>query len=240
MTCRFLQQGDSRNEDNLQKLRVVAADDHGVLHPTVAGVLMCTRRPHELLSHAWIQAVCYSGERYDVNYQVDAQDIEGPLDEQVSRALRFVKRNMFVSATKRVARVEVPQYSERAVFESLVNAVAHRNYLMPGAVIRLHMFRDRFELYVPGSLANTLTPDSMHLRQYSRNELIVSLLARCAVPAGSGDVRSRMMERRGDGVPIIREESFRLSRRYPEYEVIDDSELRLVIWGAVSDVRSHQ
>ena len=39
--------------------------------------------------------------------------------------------------------------------------------------------------------------------QASRNELIVSLLARCPAPTGIG--RARMMDRRGDGVPVILE-----------------------------------
>ena len=116
-----------------------------------------------------------------------------------------------------------------------MNAVAHRDYSMAGARVRLHMFRNRIELYVPGSLANTLTPDSMHLRQYSRNELIVSLLARCSVPSNATLDRTHMMERRGDGVPIILEDSYKLSGTYPEYVLIDDSELRLVIWAAESD-----
>ena len=102
---------------------------------------------------------------------------------------------------------------------------------MAGARIRLHMFRNRIELYVPGSLANTLTTDSMADRQYCRNELIVSLLARCPV-AEDGLARRYMMERRGDGVPIILDESRDLSGRYPEYRMIDDSELRLIIWAA--------
>ena len=84
--------------------------------------------------------------------------------------------------------------------EALVNAVAHRDYSIAGARIRLHLFGDRLELYVPGALANTLTPDSLHLRQASRNELIVSLLARCPAPTGLG--RVHVMDRRGDGVPI--------------------------------------
>ena len=103
---------------------------------------------------------------------------------------------------------------------------------MAGARIRLHMFADRLELYVPGALANTLTTDSMHLRQYSRNELIVSMLARCSIPVDEGLGRSHIMDRRGDGVPVIRDQTRKLSGRMPEYDVIDDSELRLVIWGA--------
>lgn len=144
---------------------------------------------------------------------------------------------MRVSATKAVARAERPQFSERAVFEALVNAVAHRDYSMAGARVRLHLFRDRLELYVPGDLANTLTTDSIHLRQYSRNELIVSLLARCEAPGAAALGRTRMMERRGDGVPIILDESRELSGRLPEYSLVDHSELRLVIWGASAEPR---
>ena len=235
LTRRFLRRGGELTEDDLRKLRVVAADELDFSRLTVAGVLMCTRAPGNWLPHAQIQAVSYAGERNDVNYQTDARDIVGPLDSQVVEALHFVDRNMLVNATKEVARAERPQFSERAVFEALVNAVAHRDYSMAGARIRLHMFGNRIELYVPGSLANTLTPDSMHLRQYSRNELIVSLLTRCTVPSIGTLDRTHMMERRGDGVPIILEESFELSGIYPEYMLIDDSELRLVIWSAESD-----
>ena len=99
---------------------------------------------------------------------------------------------------------------------------------MAGMRIRLHMFNDRLELLVPGALANTLTAESLHLRQASRNELIVSLLARCPAPTGLG--RTRIMDRRGDGVPIILAECRALSGRAPTYSLIDDTELQLVMW----------
>lgn len=214
----------------LRKLRVVADDEDGMPWATVGGILLCTREPEQWLPYARIQAVSYAGTRRDINYQLDARDCGGPLDQQVIEALHFARRNILVAASKGLARLDRPQFSERALFEALVNAVAHRDYSMAGAQIRFHLFQDRVELYVPGALANTLTPDSMELRQYSRNELIVSLLTRCPAPDQSNDVRSHMMERRGDGVPIILNESRELSGRTPEYIVIDESELRLIIW----------
>ncbi len=229
---RFMRDGAEPTDALLRKLRIVADDGDGVPRMTVTGVLLCTQEPQRWLPHAQIQAVSYAGERRDVNYQSDARDLGGPLDAQVMEALHFVRRNMRVQATKTTARVEFAQFSERAIFEALVNAVAHRDYSMGGARVRLHMFGDRIELYVPGGLANTLTPDSMHLRQYNRNELIVSLLARCPIGADEALGRSFLMDRRGDGVPIIIEEGTRLSGRAPEYSVIDESELRLVIWAA--------
>ena len=213
-----------------RKLGLLVDEDEDAARLTLAGVLMCTREPQRWLPHACIQAVSYAGERTDVDYQTDARDIGGPLDAQVAEALHFVRRNMLVRAAKVTGRTERPQFSERAVFEALVNAVAHRDYSVAGSRVRLHLFGDRLELYVPGALANTLTPDSLHLRQASRNELIVSLLARCPAPSGVG--RMNLMDRRGDGVPIIRRESRTLSGRLPEYRPIDDGELRLVIWAA--------
>ena len=212
----------------LRKLHIVAEDADGFEALTLAGTLLCTQEPQRWLPHAYVQAVSYTGEREDADYQTDARDIGGPLDAQVVEALHFVRRNMLVRASKHTARAERPQFSERAVFEALVNAVAHRDYSIAGARIRLHLFGDRLELWVPGALANTLTPDSLHLRQANRNELVVSLLARCEAPSGVG--RTRLMDRRGDGVPIIRRRSLDLSGRLPVYSVIDDSELRLVIW----------
>lgn len=229
---RFMRDGAEPTDTSLRKLRIVADDDDGVPRMTVTGVLLCTQEPQSWMPHAQIQAVSYAGDRRDVNYQSDARDLNGPLDAQVREALHFVRRNMLVQATKTTARVEFAQFSVRAIFESLVNAVAHRDYSMAGARVRLHMFGDRIELYVPGGLANTLTPDSMQLRQYNRNELIVSLLARCPVGADEELGRSYMMDRRGDGVPIILNESTKLSGRTPEYSLLDDSELRLVIWAA--------
>ena len=232
LTRRFLRDDGKLDVTALRKLRIVATDEESALQITIAGVLLCTREPGRWLPHAQIQAVSYVGERQDINYQTDARDIEGPLDEQVFEALHFVRRNMRVAATKETARVEYPQFSDRAVFEALVNAVAHRDYSMAGARVRLHLFGNRLELYVPGALANTLTPDSMALRQYSRNELVVSLLARCRVSEPDSLIRSHMMDRRGEGVPVILEESRKLSGQIPEYSLIDDNELRLVIWSA--------
>lgn len=218
----------------LRKMRIATDDSDGRTRLTLAGVLLCTREPQKWLPHAYVQAVSYAGERTDAAYQTDARDIGGPIDQQVEEALHFVRRNMLVRATKRTARSERPQFSERAVFEALVNAVAHRDYSMHGARIRMHLFGDRLELHVPGGLANGLSADSLHLVQACRNELLVSLLARCPVPPGADVGRKRLMDRRGDGVPVIRRESRELSGRLPEYAPIGDAELQLVIWAAQS------
>ena len=53
---------------------------------------------------------------------------------------------------------------------------------------------------------------------------------KCTAPTGIG--RTRLMDQRGDGVPIILRESVALSGHPPEYSLINESELRLLIWAA--------
>jgi len=224
----------------LRKLGMARDDDQGTLRPSVSGILVATRHPEQWLKHAFIQAVAYRGEGISgaadaPGYQIDAKDIVGPLDTQVADACGFVARNMRVEATKTIGRHDVPQFDLAAVFEALVNAVAHRDYSMYGSKIRLRLFSNRFELYVPGALANTMTLDSLDQRQSSRNETIASLLAKCPVPSsisGLESTRSTLMDRRGEGVSIILERSERLSGQRPVYELPDQSELKLTVFAA--------
>ena len=143
---------------------------------------------------------------------------------------------MRVGAYKNPARIDLPQYSEAALFEAIVNAVAHRDYSISGSRIRLSMFAERIEINSPGGLPNNLTLDSMELRQSTRNETIASVLGRIPVRnvRGAGN-RQFFMERRGDGVPTIRQETQALSGKLPEYRLIDDAELSLKIPAAVTD-----
>ena len=140
---------------------------------------------------------------------------------------------MRVYAIKAPNRIETPQFSMNAVFEAVVNAIAHRDYSVYGSRIRLHLFADRLEIFSPGTIPNTMTVDSLSERQSSRNELLSSLLARCPMNVNAiGSRRSYIMDKRGEGVPIIISESEELSGRKPEYKLLDDAELMLTIFAA--------
>lgn len=222
-------EGATNPEAALEKLALLALDENSVMRATVAGVLLCSKHPEKHLPNACITATRYHGEDR-ASGQVDAQEITGPLNQQISAAVKFVIRNMPVAARKTPARVDLPQYSERAVFEALVNAVAHRDYSIRGSRIRLSMFANRLEIQSPGSLPNNLTIESLGSREATRNEALVSMLRRMPVSGipGSED-RVHLMDRRGDGVPIIQRETIQLCGQPPVYKLIDDAELLLVL-----------
>jgi predicted HTH transcriptional regulator len=228
---KFTTRSREPSEVVLLKRNLLSKEESGVVRASVAGILFCCEHPERFLPNAFIEAVRYRGTMQDSNYQTDAQRIRGPLDQQIKQAMAFLKKNQTVKATKEPHRVEMPQFSEKAVFEAVVNAVAHRDYSVSGSKIRFFMFDDRLEIYSPGALPNTVTVESISLRQATRNELITSLLAESPVAETIGDVgRSFYMEKRGDGVPIILNESTKLSGKTPVYQLIDESELLLTIY----------
>ena len=234
----------SRSDDDrdifLRKLRMAHADENGTLRPTVTGVLMASMDPRQWIPNAFIQAVAYRGTAIgtpDSNHlnPLDAADIAGPLDVQIAETCRFVAKNMKTAAFKDRDRGGQPQYDMTAVFEAVVNAVAHRDYSIHGSKIRLRMFENRLELYSPGSIPNSMEVESLPRLQSARNEFISNLLAKSPVP---GDVprlttdRGTMMDRRGEGVPLILDNSRRHSGREPDYRLIGDAELMLTIHAA--------
>ena len=213
----------------LEKLSLLAPDEAGVIRATVVGLLFCTQDPKQWLPNASIMATRYRGQDR-ASGQIDAKEIAGPLNRQIAEAVAFAVRNMQVAARKEPARVDMPQYSVKALFEALVNAVAHRDYSIRGSRIRLSMFEDRLEIQSPGALPNNLTVDSMEVRQATRNEVLASVLGRMSAGSIPGtEDRLCFMERRGDGVPIIQSETRVLCGRLPEYRVIDGSEVLLVL-----------
>lgn len=230
LKVRFLR-GELPEQTQLKKLYLIGEDESGASCLSVSGVLLLTARPADYLSSAYVQCVAYSGVERNAEYQVDAQDCDGPADEQIRLAFNFVKRNMRIEAAKRPGRIDIPQYDLAAVFEAIVNAVAHRDYSMHGARIRLHLFADRLELSTPGGLPNTLTVDSMEANSITRNETLVNLLSRY-YPADPVSKRQNLIERRGEGVPTIIAASERLSLRRPLYELIDHTELKLTLYAA--------
>lgn len=221
------------DQEFLEKMKLVARDENGAMRATVSGVLMASEAPETFMSSAFIQAVCYRGTERNAAYQLDAKDITGPLDVQIRDACKFVERNMRVFAIKAPNRIETPQFSMNVVFEAVANAVAHRDYSIYGSKIRLHLFADRLEIFSPGAIPNTMTIDSISERQSARNELISSLLARCPLNIDAiGSQRNFIMDKRGEGVPIIITESEKLAGRKPEYRLLDDSEVMLTIFAA--------
>ena len=169
--------------------------------PTFAGILLFGREPQRFLLAAEILLVRYPGPAMgDVFLKEVAR---GTLPQQIRQAEAFLMANMRRGARiEALERAEQPEYPLPVVRESIVNAVAHRDYAIRGEEIRISLFADRLEVYSPGRLPGHVTLDNLVDERYARNEVLVQVLSDLGFVERLGYGIDRMLQlMRADGLP---------------------------------------
>ncbi len=150
----------------------------GGYRPTHAGLLLFGRDDdlERRFPQAEIVLVHYQGiERAD---EFEREDIRAPLVEAARRAERWLNEHMRKgSRMVGLERQDWTQFPLAAVRETLINALAHRDYAIRGEGIRVALFADRLECYSPGRLPGHVTLENLIEERFSRNEAIVQTLA---------------------------------------------------------------
>lgn len=118
---------------------------------------------------------------------------------------------------------DIYAYSERSVREALLNAVCHRNYQLPGSVF-VRQYPDRIVFESPGGFIGDITPENVIDRQSARNRRLAEILGRCG-----------LVERSGQGMNLIFEESVKQAKALPDFDGTDDSRVRLSLGATIVD-----
>jgi len=168
------------------------ATDGGMLN--LAGVLLFAERPEWIKPQFVVKAIRYPGNEIHVSDYVDTEDLTGSLRKIFDDSLAFVMRNLHkVQAGRGVNSPGRPEIPESVFEELLVNALAHRDYLV-SAPIRLFIFDNRIEIISPGHLPNNLTVEKIRAGNSNiRNPILVSYIAKGLLPyhgLGSGIKRA--------------------------------------------------
>lgn len=122
----------------------------------------------------------------------DDAEYEGSIISLIENGEAFIKRNCKIMWRKTAnSREEMPEFVERSYHEALINALAHRDYLVNGSEVHIDIYDDRLEIYSPGGM-----PDGSLIQE--RDPLTVPSTRRNPVLA---DVLNRLgyMERKGSG-----------------------------------------
>ena len=123
---------------------------------------------------------------------LDDAEHSGSVISLIENGEAFIKRNCKMKWRKTAnSREEMPEYVERSYHEALVNALAHRDYLVNGSEVHIDIYDDRMEIYSPGGM-----PDGSMIQD--RDPLTVPSTRRNPVLA---DIFNRLgyMERKGSG-----------------------------------------
>lgn len=178
-------------------------DDHGKL--TNAGALLADDAPikHSRLFCTRWNGLDKSGGMVDA---LDSAEYSGSLIILLNEGVGFVKRNMKTRWKKTAnSRIEMPDYCARSVFEALVNALIHRDYLILGSEVHIDIYDDRLTITSPGGMADGTRiqeRDISNISSTRRNPVLADIFGRLGY-----------MERQGSGFKKITE-SYRAAHNY--------------------------
>ena len=123
---------------------------------------------------------------------VDDKEYQGNIIYVFREVLAFIARNNLRSWKKTAqGRDDTPDYSERAYFEGIVNAIIHRSYSQTGSEIHVDIYDDRMTIWSPGGMYGGEDLSKVNLSEMQsnrRNPVIADLFN-----------RMHFMERRGSG-----------------------------------------
>ncbi len=159
--------------------------------PTHAAVLLFGQAPQRFLPTSELKCMHFHGTA--VRKPIPSYQIyKGTAFELVDQAVDFVLSKINRHIGTRSESVQAPatyELPKEAVTEAIVNAVAHRDYAS-NASVQVMLFADRLEVWNPGELPPSLTPERLREPHASipRNPLIAEplYLTRYIEKAGSG------------------------------------------------------
>jgi ATP-dependent DNA helicase RecG len=120
-------------------------------------------------------------------------------------------------------RYDIPTFSEGTVREAILNAVGHRDYRLGGSIF-IKQFPRHLEVINPGGFPPGITSNNILDHQNPRNRRLAEVFAKCG-----------LIERSGQGMNRIFEESIRQSKPLPDFSQSDEHHVRLILRGEVQN-----
>ena len=155
-------------------------EEEGVACPTLAGLLFFSREPQRRYPNLKITFTQYAGTDVGEStrggvFFLDNRDIVGPVPRMIRDAVAVVTGRMAQrSVQEGLLHRDIAEYPADALREAIVNAVAHRDYSMPGTEIQIRLFSDRLEIQSPGQ---SLVPiEELTTGRATRNPVLMRLL----------------------------------------------------------------
>lgn len=170
----------------------------------------------------------------EVVFEYRSSDASGPAQERVEHRQGFFayyddlwqiinRRNDVQPYRNGLFMLDIRTFSERAVREALLNAVSHRNYQLGGNVF-VRQYPRRMEVVSPGGFPVGIDATNVLNRQCPRNRRIAEIFSKCG-----------LVERSGQGMNLIFEESVRDSKPVPDFQGTDAYQVAITLYGTVED-----
>ncbi|MDD5054841.1 MAG: ATP-binding protein [Candidatus Peribacteraceae bacterium] len=120
--------------------------------------------------------------------------------------------------------LEIPAFDENSCREAINNAITHREYRRPGAIVFIRCSPLSFSVVSPGGFPEGVTSENALERSIRRNPRIAETLQ-----------HTGLVERSGQGLDRIFEQSIRQGKGKPDFSGTDEFEVHLNIPAQVRD-----
>lgn len=221
---------NSEWEERLLGLGLMASDGWGNTVCSVAGVICFGINPRRFLRQAGLRVMAFSGAdkeyqalldvvldaplvgRWKIDESGKKQLVDEGLIEKFALTIEPFITQESSEIDKHMRREKMPFYPWEAVRETVINALAHRDWTR-AVDIEVTNYSDRLEVISPGKLQNSMTISKMVAGQRSpRNTLIMEILRDYAY------VDSRGMGVRTKVIPLMK----KFNQAEPIFEATED------------------
>lgn len=164
----------------------------------------------------------------EVVYEYRSTEASGPAGAREDLRMGFFKffdriwelvnqRNENQHYQKRFQMLPVPTFNEVVVREALLNAVSHRNYQQRGSIF-VRQYSRKLVVESPGGFPPGVTAENILDKHEARNGLIATVFQRCG-----------LVERSGQGMNLMYEQSVREAKPLPHFNGSDDYCVKLTL-----------
>lgn len=174
-------------------------------YPTIAGTLLFNKEPERFIPEAHILCTRFRGiEGRDI---IQKEEINGNLERQFTLSFNLVsswlQRDYVLVGAKMQSTSIVPP---EALRESIINALIHRKYSVPGA-IKIALYDNRLEIFSPGNFPGLVDINNLgDGTTYLRNPSIAQAFRKL-----------RLIEKLGSGIRVIFESCLKAGLTKPQY-----------------------
>ncbi len=204
------------SDEELDKALQLVKEDHGVLKPTVTGLLLIGKKEkiREYIPTAKESFQVLEGTKIRVN-----EEYSRPLLSTFEMFEGYMKAwNPEREMEYGLFRVPIPEFSEAAFREGLVNAFCHRDYTMLQSV-RVAIEDEGLTISSPGGFIEGVTLENLlTVEPHSRNPVLTDALKRIG-----------LAEKTGRGIDRIFEGSIVYGRPLPDYSESTTKNVKLFI-----------
>ena len=153
-----------------------------------AGALFFSKNLERIFFHTEISCALFKGtdKSHDI---IDRKIFNEDIISNIEYSMNFLKRNLrleYKFPRGQLHREEVLEIPEEALWEALLNAITHRNYLFENVSVTVEIFDDRVEIYNFGELPKDLKRSEFGKKTVFRNQLIASLMLKAKYIEGKG------------------------------------------------------